>query len=318
MSYIIYLPIKWGTHLYWSWATQLPRNYNACPATGLPGVGVSISNPAYVIIVKSDGTRFVNETMMNKVIPTVIGIDPYAPLPLGGAQNSGESSEWPEHQFIRAWLNLPDRPRNCWAVTDSAGAAALSWPVGSPATTTTSTSTSTTSTTTTAAATSTITNPNPLVAPCLYPDSCATSSTLAGLALAMGVSASGLATTVTNYNGYVTAGKDPDFGSIPTHQLTTPPYYAVRWNIVRHTQRNGIRINSKAQVIDNMASQWMQNQEDENNILSINQEPVIPHLYAAGENAGNLGWRRYHNTLGVYSIFGRIAGQNAAAEPSLA
>ena len=134
----------------------------------------------------------------------------------------------------------------------------------------------------------------------------------------MGVSASGLAATIATYNGYVTAGKDPDFGSTPTHQITTPPYYAVKWTVVRHTQRNGIRINSSAQVIDMMASQWRQNQEDENNILSINQEPVIPHLYAAGECAGNLGWRRYHNTLGVYSIFGRIAGQNGAAEPSLA
>ena len=297
MSYVIYLPIKWGSHLYWVWPTQNPRNYlSDVNAAGViaTSTGVSISDPSQIICVKGDGTRFVNETCMNQIIPTVLGIDPYAPLPYGGIQNPGESSEWPEHQFLRAWLNLPDRPRNCWAVTDAPGASALNWP------------------------TATITNPNPTVSPALYPDSCATSVTIAGLAQAMGVSPSGLATTVANYNGYVVAGKDPDFGSTPKHQISTSPFYAVKWNCIRHTQRNGIRVNSSMQVIDQLASQWNADQEDENEIISINQEPVIPHLYAAGEDAGNLGWRRVHSTCGVYSIFGRIAGQKAAAEPSMA
>jgi len=294
MSYVIYLPIKWGSHLYWGWPTQNPRNYSSASGYTASSGGLSISDPSQVIIVKGDGTRFVNESTMNKVIPTQLGIDPYAPLPYGGAQNNGESSEWPEHQFLRAWLNLPDRPRNCWAVADSAGATALSWPVA------------------------TIASPNPWVTPFLYPDSVATAPDLVTLATAMGVSPSGLTATVNTYNGYVTAGKDPDFGSLPKHQIVTPPYYAVKWTIVRHTQRNGIRINSKAQVIDVVASQWAQDQETTQNIVSINQEPVIPHLYAAGECTGGWGYRRYHNTLGMYSIFGRIAGQNAAREPSLA
>ncbi|MGA2665456.1 MAG: FAD-dependent oxidoreductase [Nitrososphaerales archaeon] len=294
MSYVIYLPIKWGSHLYWGWPTQNPRNYSSAAGYTASSGGLGITDPSQVICVKGDGTRFVNETTMNLVIPTQLGTDPYAPLPYGGAQNNGESSEWPEHQFARAWLNLPDRPRNCWAIADANGAAALNWPVA------------------------TIASPNPMVTPFLYPDSCATGATLQALAVEMGVSPSGLATTVANYNGYVTAGKDPDFGSIPKHQITTAPFYAVKWTIVRHTQRNGIRINSKAQVIDVQASQWMANQETNQNIVSINQEPVIPHLYAAGECTGGWGYRRYHNTLGLYSIYGRLAGQNGAAEPSLA
>jgi succinate dehydrogenase/fumarate reductase flavoprotein subunit len=67
-------------------------------------------------------------------------------------------------------------------------------------------------------------------------------------------------------------------------------------------------------VIDQIASAWDYNQGVDTNRLSIDAEPVIPRLYSAGEAAAHLGWRRYHNTLGAYMIFGRIAGQNAAAE----
>ena len=175
-------------------------------------------------------------------------------------------------------------------MTDSAGAKALLWDA------------------------SAIANPNPMVSPALYPDSVATANDLQTLALMMGVSPSGLATTVNNYNGYVDAAADPDFGKVPKYKIQTPPYYAVKWNIVRHTQRNGIRVNSKGQVIDQMASLWSQDQELDSQPISINMEPVIPHLYAAGECAAIYGWRRLHGSLPTYSLFGWLVGQNAAAE----
>jgi succinate dehydrogenase/fumarate reductase flavoprotein subunit len=292
MSYPIYCAVHFGTHLYFVWSTQNPRNYlsdvNAAGNVDT-STGLSISNYQYVICVKGDGTRFVNEVSATTSIPTFVGLDPYSPPPLA---NGGE---WPEHQFIRAFLNLPDRPRNCWAVADSVGAKALSWN------------------------TALMAAPNPLVSPSLYPDAVAVANDLPTLAGQMGVSPTGLVTTVTNYNNYVKTGTDPDFGkATPQYTIATPPYYAAKMILIRHTQRNGLRINSNAQVIDQMASQWGQVQSLSLQHISINQEPVIPHLYAAGEIAACFGWRRYHNSLGAYQIWGRIAGQNAAAENSLA
>lgn len=294
MSYACYLPIKWGSHLYWLWPSQNPRNYADGTGYVVSQAGVSISDYTHVICVKGDGSRFVNESVASQRIPTVIGIDPYAPFELGQSGAGVSFAEYPEHQFSRAFLNLPDRPRNCWAVTDADGAKALSWNIAE------------------------IANPNPSTGLALYPDSVATAQDLPSLAVIMGVDPDGLTATVTKYNGYVDSGTDPDFGTTPKYKIQTAPYYAVKWCVVRHTQRNGIRTNSRCQVIDASASQWNADQGIATQAISIDQEPVIPRLYAAGEVQGSLGFRRLHNTLGAYLIFGRIAGQNASAESSLA
>jgi len=55
-------------------------------------------------------------------------------------------------------------------------------------------------------------------------------------------------------------------------------------------------------------------QWDGHHAVSIDEEKVIPHLYAAGECSGFLGWRRNHGKLGVCVTFARIAGENAAKE----
>jgi succinate dehydrogenase/fumarate reductase flavoprotein subunit len=289
MSYAIYCAVHYGTHLYFVWSTQNPRNYlsDVNPAGVVAtSTGLSISNYQYVICVKGDGNRFVNEMAASTSISTSVGIDPYAP------PNYANGGEWTEHQFIRAWLNLPDRPRNCWAICDSVGVKALNW-------------------NTTAMA-----NPNPLVSPALYPDAVAIANDLPTLALQMGINPAGLVNTVTKYNSYVDSGKDPDFGKpTPQYKIATPPYYAAKMILIKHTQRNGIRTNSRSQVIDQIASQWNSIQGDSLQPMNINQEPVIPHLYAAGEASACFGWRRYHNSLAAYSLWGRIAGQNAAAEP---
>jgi succinate dehydrogenase/fumarate reductase flavoprotein subunit len=49
-------------------------------------------------------------------------------------------------------------------------------------------------------------------------------------------------------------------------------------------------------------------------LASIDDEKVIPHLYAAGELGNVMGYRRAHGSLGNYAIFARIAGENAVKE----
>jgi len=300
MSYACYVSLRWGTHLYYAFEPRPAnwwdgsQNMNISKSLYLGSAGVSITDYQQVIVVKNDGTRFINElaasaTTLLKGNDVSGSVDPYAPYPLVG------SGECMDDQFTRAWLNLPDRPRNCWAVADANGAKTLSWP------------------------TATFASPNPQTSPYLYADAVATANDLPTLAGLMGVSAKGLVNTVASYNSYVTSGTDPDFGkATPKVQIQTPPYYAAKWCVLRHTQRNGIRVNSRAQVIDQIASQWGADQGVGYMPLSIDQEPVIPHLYAAGEVAAIYGQRRFHNTLYGYGIFGRIAGQNAAAEPSMA
>lgn len=49
--------------------------------------------------------------------------------------------------------------------------------------------------------------------------------------------------------------------------------------------------------------------------LRLDDQEVIPHLYAAGECVGGyVGCDRGHGKISMYMVFGRIAGQNAAAE----
>jgi succinate dehydrogenase/fumarate reductase flavoprotein subunit len=107
-----------------------------------------------------------------------------------------------------------------------------------------------------------------------------------------------LTATITNYNKYCAAGKDPDFGRNPQTllPLNTPPYYAVPlWPGGPNTQGGPVR-NEKAQVLD------------------VNANP-IPRLYSAGE-LGSI-WALYPTGGGNNSellTFGQIAGKNAAAE----
>ena len=121
-------------------------------------------------------------------------------------------------------------------------------------------------------------------------------STVNQLAAAISVDPTALTTTINNYNSYVTAGADPDFGkpaSLLKNQINTPPYYAVWTNIVIHDTCGGATINENCQVLD------------------INGN-AIPNLYAGGETAGGLDF------LGVAKgiVQGRIAGENAAIDQS--
>ena len=62
-----------------------------------------------------------------------------------------------------------------------------------------------------------------------------------------------LADTVTKWNGYVDAGKDPDFereGDAPMHKVARPPFHALAIMVVWHDSYGGLRVNGKHQVID--------------------------------------------------------------------
>ena len=102
----------------------------------------------------------------------------------------------------------------------------------------------------------------------------------------------GLEKTVANYNSFVDAGKDADFGKpAPKYKIQTPPFYAGWATPVLHDTRAGLRINPKCQVMD----------------FSGN---VIPGLYCGGESAGGFSL----HGLARCTVQGRIAGKNAALE----
>ena len=121
--------------------------------------------------------------------------------------------------------------------------------------------------------------------------------TYEGLAMAMGVPFLTFTETMEKWNGYVEAKEDPDFGRTSfASPLDTPPYYAIHVTAGIHHTMGGVVINPDTQVLD----------VDGN---------VIPGLFAAGEVTGGVhgGNRLGGNAVADFVVFGRIAGQQAAA-----
>lgn len=102
--------------------------------------------------------------------------------------------------------------------------------------------------------------------------------------------------TLDRYNSYVADGKDPEFNkrSLPS-TIEQGPFYILKAAPAVHHTMGGIRINSQAQVLYTEGS-------------------VIEGLFAAGEVTGGVqGANRLgSNALADITVFGRIAGQNAA------
>ncbi len=121
--------------------------------------------------------------------------------------------------------------------------------------------------------------------------------TLEALAIELGMPTDALEQAVAEYNDAVAAGEDAAYGrpQLP-RTLTTGPFYAIEIGPAVHHTMGGVGINTSAQVI------------------SANNA-VIPGLYAAGEVTGGVhGANRLGgNALADIVVFGRIAGQNAAA-----
>lgn len=111
-----------------------------------------------------------------------------------------------------------------------------------------------------------------------------------------GIDAVELQNTVDKYNSYVDAGNDPEFNkrSLPS-RVEVGPFYILKAAPAVHHTMGGIEINGNAQVLDKEGN-------------------VIDGLYAAGEVTGGIqGTNRLgSNALADITVFGRIAGQNAA------
>lgn len=118
-----------------------------------------------------------------------------------------------------------------------------------------------------------------------------TADTFEGLAEKMGLDAATLNETLTNYNAYVEAGHDPEFGRLLLEKLEAP-YVAVAVMPCEIITYGGIARNINAEVIraDGV---------------------VIPGLYTAGEASANSAYMGF--TLTNAYAWGRIAGDNAAA-----
>jgi fumarate reductase flavoprotein subunit len=92
--------------------------------------------------------------------------------------------------------------------------------------------------------------------------------TLEELAKAVKIPADALAKTVAVYNGYVSAGRDLDFGRrLSGPMASNGPYYAVAMNLRYYLTLGGLKINDELEVLD------------------VNNKP-IPGLHAAGEVVG--------------------------------
>ncbi|MFR6474373.1 MAG: flavocytochrome c [Faecalibacterium sp.] len=123
-----------------------------------------------------------------------------------------------------------------------------------------------------------------------------TGATYEELAKAMGVDEAALAETMNNWNGYVEAKNDPDFGRTSfANPLNTAPYYAIKVTAGVHHTMGGLKINPNTEVLDTNGN-------------------VIPGLFAAGEITGGVhGANRLGgNAVADFTVFGRIAGAAAS------
>lgn len=272
MSFVCFTPIKYGTHWYSLSLSAIAGDTEVARTTGVPIVARR-GDYQRVILVKSDGRRYVDEALAARENPELVR--DVAGLP---------PAEYPEEPFLRTFLSLPN-PKNVWAVADAESAAAMRWPVDQ------------------------IAAPDPLRGRGLHPDSVAVASTVPELAELIRMEPAALAETVERYNKFAADGVDRDFGKPgPLHPVAAPPYYAVKLNILRHTPNGGLRINTRGQVLDR-SELW-----NGQHAKGIDEEKVIPHLYAAGECAAFAGFRRAHRKTGPILTMGRIAGLAAAAE----
>ncbi len=122
-------------------------------------------------------------------------------------------------------------------------------------------------------------------------------STVEELATAMNVDSTALTTTLDTWNAAVDAGNDAEFGRTSfANKLDTGNFYAIYVAPGVHHTMGGLEINANTEVLNESGE-------------------VISGLYAAGEVTGGIhGSNRLGgNAVSDVIVFGRIAGQNAAA-----
>jgi len=126
--------------------------------------------------------------------------------------------------------------------------------------------------------------------------------TIRDLAVKAGLDADNFEKTVAAYNGYIDAGKDPEFGRDAKNlkrKIEGPPFQAVKMTFATVLTLGGVKVNEKCQVLDPYGA-------------------VIPGLYAAGETVGGVHGAIYLGgcALAWAHTSGYIAGKNAGAEKS--
>ncbi|MCS7114063.1 MAG: FAD-binding protein [Nitrososphaerota archaeon] len=122
--------------------------------------------------------------------------------------------------------------------------------------------------------------------------------TIRELAIRMNLNPAGLEDTIKKYNMYCKMGEDPEFNRPPDKMLpiTTPPFYGVELALTLTNTQGGPKHNIKAQVLDT-------------------ENKPIPRLYVAGELGSFWGFLYPGGgNIAEAIAFGRIAGENAAAE----
>jgi fumarate reductase flavoprotein subunit len=121
-------------------------------------------------------------------------------------------------------------------------------------------------------------------------------TSIAALALQIGVPPQALVSTIDTYNGYVDAGRDADFGRTDLVKFVRPPFYAIVASGVIFMTMGGIRTNTKLQALDTKGN-------------------AIPGLYAAGEVMGAAQWMGDGLMSGAGNgaalVFGRLAATAA-------
>ena len=120
--------------------------------------------------------------------------------------------------------------------------------------------------------------------------------TYVALADAIGVPAETFINTMTNWNACVEQKADPEFGRVSfANPLDQAPFYAIKVQPGIHHTMGGIKINDNAEVVNTDGA-------------------VITGLFAAGEVTGGVHGnnRLGGNAVADFTIYGRIAGQNAA------
>jgi succinate dehydrogenase/fumarate reductase flavoprotein subunit len=124
--------------------------------------------------------------------------------------------------------------------------------------------------------------------------------TLKELAGNLGIDAAGLQETVSRYNQFCRRDEDADFGR-PQRSLlpiTTSPYYGAELALTCINTQGGPKHNAKAQTLDK-------------------EDRPIPRLYTPGELGSFFGFLYPGGSNITEAVaFGRIAGENAAAEDS--
>lgn len=116
------------------------------------------------------------------------------------------------------------------------------------------------------------------------------------LAAKIGANEEELEKTINSYNEFVQAKSDSEFNRADMKfELNKAPYYAIEVAPAIHHTMGGIKINTSAQVVDKSGK-------------------AVDGLYAAGEVTGGVhGANRLGgNAVADITVFGRIAGKNAA------